>query len=161
MDYCCFKGYSSLNKNISKVLLFFASSNKILRHSELTNWGFLRYALFNIDVLHGWKFFWVFSLVFKPQCAGKLTNLGGPVVAESTPLVGIGLTDLPTPPAPQVPESLNLIVPIYHFQINSAGALVKEVSNYNFTGYEHMISKIKNKDATKPLKRFDTMRCAF
>ena len=54
-----------------------------------------------------------------------------------------------------------VIVPINHFQINSAGALVKEVSNYNFTGYEHMISKIKNKDATKPLKRFDTMRCAF
>ena len=102
-----------------------------------------------------------FQSCFQTSVCRKVNKFGGPVVAESTLLVGIGLTDLPTPPAPQVPESLNLIVPIYHFQINSAGALVKEVSNYNFTGYEHMISKIKNKDATKPLKRFDTMRCAF
>ena len=37
-------------------------------------------------------------------------------------------------------QTYYVIVPINHFQINSAGALVKEVSNYNFTGYEHMIS---------------------
>ena len=102
-----------------------------------------------------------FQSCFQTSVCRKVNKFGGASSGGIYPPGWNRVNDLPNPPAPQVPESLNLIVPIYHFQINSAGALVKEVSNYNFTGYEHMISKIKNKDATKPLKRFDTMRCAF